>query len=116
MLRALSMFAVVDIIGSQEKVEAGKILRVARIPGKVGETVKFGRVLLTAKDGAVQVGMPYLPGATVEAKVLSEGRGEKIRVFRFKQRKRIRKSKGHRQWWSEIEIVKLPDGAVGASS
>lgn len=110
------MFAVVDIVGFQEKVEAGQKLRVSRIPGKVGETVKFGRVLLAANDGAIRVGMPYLPGATVEAKVLAEGRGEKIRVFRFKQRKRIRKSRGHRQWWSEIEIVKLPDGAVGASS
>ena len=107
MLRALLMFAVVDIVGSQEKVETGQKIRVARMPGKVGEIVTFGRVLLAAKDGSVQVGMPYLPGATVEAKVLSEGREEKIRVFRFKQRKRIRKSRGHRQWWSEIEIVNV---------
>jgi large subunit ribosomal protein L21 len=104
------MFAVVDIVGSQEKVAAGQKLRIARIPGKVGANVTFGRVLLTANDGLVKVGAPYLAGATVEAKVLSEGRGEKIRVFRFKQRKRMRKTRGHRQWWSEIEIVnvKLP--------
>ena len=101
------MFAVVDIVGSQEKVAAGQKLRIARIPGKVGANVTFGRVLLAANDGLVKVGAPYLAGATVEAKVLSEGRGEKIRVFRFKQRKRMRKTRGHRQWWSEIEIVNV---------
>jgi large subunit ribosomal protein L21 len=102
------MFAVVDIAGSQEKVTKGTTLRVPCLPGQEGATVTFDRVLLFSHDGAaVTVGSPYVKGAVVEAKILGNGRGKKITVFTMKHRKRCRKTQGHRQGYTEIEITKV---------
>lgn len=100
-------FAIVDIAGFQEKVAPGMKLRVPRLPAKVGQNVAFERVLLTATDSTVQVGNPYVAGAKIEAKILAEGRGEKIHVFKMKRRKRYRRTRGHRQDYTEIEILKV---------
>lgn len=99
-------FSIVEIAGFQEKVTLGMKLRVPLLPAKDGQTVSFERVLLVAEDTKVQVGTPYVAGATVEAKILGEGRHDKIRVFKMKRRKRYRRTAGHRQDFTEIEIVK----------
>lgn len=102
------MFAVVDIAGFQEKVSEGDSLEVPTLDAKEGATVKFDKVLLIAKsDDDVKIGEPYVSGATVEAKVVSHGRGEKIRVFKMKRRKRYRRTQGHRQGYTQIEIAKI---------
>lgn len=100
------MFAIVDIAGFQEKVEKGSKLRVPTLSEKEGGTVTFEKVLLVAKsDDDVTVGTPTVSGASVEAKILSHGRGDKIRVFKMKRRKRYRRDKNHRQGFTEIEVT-----------
>ncbi len=99
------MFAIVDIAGFQQRVSPGAKIRVPKLPLKIGDSVTFDRVLLRGNDQKVDVGTPYVTGASVQAKVLGEGRGEKIRVFKMKRRKRYRRTQGHRQWYTEIEVI-----------
>ena len=101
------MFAVVDIKGFQEKVTEGQKLQIPRIVGEAGTKVVFDQVLLLSKDSTVTVGMPNVAGVSVEAKVLEHTRGDKIRVVKQRRRKRYRRVKGHRQEYTEIEIVKI---------
>lgn len=100
-------FAIVDIAGFQEKVTPGMKLRVPKLPHKPGETVTFAQVLLHAEGDAVRVGTPYVAGAAVQAKVVAEGKGEKIRVFKMKRRKRYRRTRGHRDEYTEIAVTKV---------
>ena len=101
------MFAIVAIKGFQEKVAEGQKLRIPRINEETGAKVVFNEVLLLAKDAGVTVGKPNVAGASVEAKVLAHTRGDKIRVVKQRRRKRYRRVKGHRQEYTEIEIVKI---------
>jgi large subunit ribosomal protein L21 len=100
-------FAVVDIAGFQEKVSKGSKLRVPTLEGKKdGDSVTFDNVLMYAKsEKDVSVGKPYVEGASVSAKITGSGRGEKIRVFKMKHRKRTRRTQGHRQNYMEIEVT-----------
>lgn len=106
------MFAIVDIAGFQEKVTEGDLLKVPTLDTEEGKTVRFDKVLLFAKsEDDVQIGAPYVEGAVVEAKVLSHGRDDKIRVFKMKRRKRYRRTQGHRQGHTQIEIGKITVGS-----
>ena len=107
------MFAVVDIAGFQEKVEEGMKLRVPSLKAEPGKSVKFDSVLLIAKtEDDVTVGTPTIPGASVEVTVIEHGRGEKILVRKMKRRKRYRRSQGHRQGYTDIEITKITAGSA----
>ena len=100
------MFAIVDIAGFQEKAEKGMKLKVQRLEAKEGDTVTFEKVMLLADGDTVMVGKPFVAGATVEAKILQQGRDEKIVVRKFKRRKRFHKIvRGHVQRYTEIEIT-----------
>lgn len=103
------MFAIVDIAGFQEKVEQGMKLRVPSLDAAEGSSVTFSNVLLVSSDGdRATIGTPAVAGATVEAKVLKHGLGDKIVVRKFKRRKRYHKVlRGHRQGFTEIEIVAI---------
>ncbi|MDR1592418.1 MAG: 50S ribosomal protein L21 [Prevotellaceae bacterium] len=106
------MYAIVEILGQQFKVEAGKRLFVHRMnEAERGSSVEFERVLLLDNDGAVKVGVPTVQGAKVVAEVLSHVRGDKVLVFHKKRRKGHRKLNGHRQDFTELlikEIVAKP--------
>jgi len=105
------MFAVVSIAGFQEKVSQGEKLRVPLLKADPGKSVMFDKVYLIAKsDSDVAIGTPYVSGASVEAKVIEHGKGEKIRVLKMKRRKRYRRVKGHRQGYTDIEVVKISVG------
>ncbi|MDD5751430.1 MAG: 50S ribosomal protein L21 [Candidatus Peribacteraceae bacterium] len=102
------MFAVVDIAGFQEKVEEGMKLTVPLLKAEAGAKVTFDKVYLVAKsESEATVGTPVVAGASVEAKVLSQGKGDKIRVFKMRRRKRYRRVHGHRQDFTEIEVTKI---------
>ncbi|MBI2635872.1 50S ribosomal protein L21 [Candidatus Peregrinibacteria bacterium] len=101
------MFAIVEIAGFQEMAEKGARLRVPLIASGVGQNVAFGNVLLVADGADVRVGTPLVVGACVEAKILGHGRHDKVRVQKFKRRKRYRRVKGHRQDYTEVEVVKI---------
>jgi large subunit ribosomal protein L21 len=100
------MFAIVDIAGFQEKAEKGMKLKVQKLDAKVGDSVKFEKVLLLSSGSDATVGKPYVSGASVTAKVLAHSKGEKIVVRKFKRRKRYHKIlRGHRQDYTEIEVT-----------
>ena len=101
------MYAIVEIAGQQFKVEAGKKLYVHRLKDEVGASVSFDKVLLTDNEGAVKVGVPYLEGASVTAKVLDHLKGNKVIVFKKKRRKGYQKKNGHRQCLTQIQIESI---------
>ncbi|HLD63431.1 MAG TPA: 50S ribosomal protein L21 [Candidatus Peribacteraceae bacterium] len=106
------MFAIVDIAGFQEKVQEGDVLHVPTLDAKEGATVTFDQVLLLAKgDDNVTVGQPLVSGVAVTAKVISHGRDAKIRVVKMRRRKRYRRVHGHKQPYTEIEIMKIDVGS-----
>lgn len=101
------MFAVVETGGKQYKVAVGDKVKVEKLAVEAGDAVSLDRVLMIADGENVSVGTPVLEGRAVEAKVLSHGRGEKIRVFKMKRRKGYRRNQGHRQSFTELEITSI---------
>ena len=101
------MFAIVEIGGKQYKVSPGDKLKVEKLETAEGGSVNFDKVLLTADGEKIAIGSPYVSGATVEGKVVRQGRNKKIIVFKYSSKTRYRKKKGHRQYFTEVEIVKV---------
>lgn len=101
------MYAIVEIAGSQVKVAKNQKVAVPLLASAVGSTVKFEKVLLKADDTKTTVGSPYLTGSFVEAKVISHDKDDTVIVFKKKKRKGYRVRKGHRQPFTQIEIVKV---------
>lgn len=106
------MHAVIRTGGKQYYVAAGDILEVDKLEGNVGDNITLADVLLLAGAGDVTVGQPTVAGATVTAKITGQHRGQKIRVFRYRPKKRIRVRKGHRQYLTRLHIqsIRLADG------
>jgi large subunit ribosomal protein L21 len=98
------MYAVIKTGGKQYKVSAGQKLKVESIVAEVGSEIVLDQVLLVADGDNVTTGTPLVAGATVKAKVVSHGRGEKIKIFKLRRRKHFRKTLGHRQNYTEIQI------------
>lgn len=101
------MYAVIVTGGKQYKVSEGDTLFVEKLNVEEGEAVTFDQVLLTGDGENVNVGAPTVSGATVEAKVVKNGRGKKIYVFKMKRKKNERKKNGHRQPYTKVEITKI---------
>ncbi len=99
------MYAVVKTGGKQYRVSAGEKVKVEQIPADIGAEIVLGEVLMVADGEAVKMGTPLVAGASVKAKVLAHGRGEKVRIFKLNRRKHYRKTQGHRQNYTEIEIL-----------
>jgi large subunit ribosomal protein L21 len=99
------MYAVIESGGKQYRVAPGDVIQVEKLDAAEGQTVDLNQVLLVSDDQGVRVGNPTLTGATVTAKVKGHGRGDKIRVFKMRRRKHYRKTTGHRQYYTEIEIT-----------
>ena len=104
------MYAVIQTGGKQYRVKSGEQLKVELLAAEVGATVSFDRVLMLGEGDGVRVGAPFLDGAAVKATVVSQGRGEKIRIFKLRRRKHYAKTQGHRQGFTEVRI----DEIVGA--
>jgi large subunit ribosomal protein L21 len=102
------MYAIVEILGQQFKVEAGKRLFIHRMAeADRGAVVEFDKVLMIDNEGAITVGAPVVAGAKVICEVLSHVRGEKVIVFHKKRRKGYRKRNGHRQDFTELFIKEI---------
>ena len=99
------MYAVVKTGGKQYRVSAGEKLRIEQITADVGQEILLEEVLLVADGDALKMGTPLISGAKVKAKVLKHGRGDKVQIFKMRRRKHYRKSQGHRQNYTEIEIL-----------
>lgn len=107
------MHAVIRTGGKQYYVTAGDILEVDKLAGNIGDTLVLSDVLLLAGSGNVTVGQPTVDGAAVTAKITGQYRGNKIMVFRYRPKKRIRVRKGHRQYLTRLHIqtIRLADGS-----
>ncbi len=101
------MYAIVEIAGQQFKVEEGKKIFVHRMDAAEGDNVEFEKVLLLDIDGAVTVGEPVIENTVVEGKVLAHARGDKVIIFKKKRRKGYQKRSGHRQDFTQVEILTI---------
>lgn len=101
------MLAVIKTGGKQYIVEAGKKIKIEKLEGEVGQTITLSNVLLIDDGKDINIGQPEVKGAFVEAKILRQGRARKIIIFKFKPKKRERRKKGHRQSFTELEIVSV---------
>ncbi len=100
------MFAVIKSGGRQYKVSVGETLEVNRLPVEDGAQVLFDEVLLISDAEGAMVGTPFVPNASVVTTAVKQARGEKLIVFRYKPKKRIRHRKGHRQ---ELTVLSIDD-------
>ncbi|MEA1909700.1 MAG: 50S ribosomal protein L21 [Patescibacteria group bacterium] len=103
------MKAVIRTGGKQYFVSEGDVLTIERLENKDGDKVIFKEVLLVAdeKGKDVKIGKPLVEGAKVEAELIENLKGDKIKVFKMKRRKRYRRTQGHRQQLSHIKITKI---------
>ena len=99
------MYAVIKTGGKQYRVSAGEKLKVEQLPAEVGAEVVLDQVLLIADGDTVKMGTPLLAGAQIKARVIGHGRGDKVRIFKLNRRKHYRRTMGHRQNYTEIEIL-----------
>ena len=102
------MFAIVQAGGRQEKMSPGAVIAVDRLAAEPGAEITFDKVLLvTAEDGNVQAGAPYVSGASVTAVVEAQTLGKKIRVFKMKRRKQYRRTQGHRTRQTQVRVTAI---------
>ncbi|EOV1174233.1 50S ribosomal protein L21 [Vibrio fluvialis] len=99
------MYAVFQSGGKQHRVSEGQTLRLEKLDVETGATVEFNKVLLVANGEEVKVGAPLVEGGKVTAEVVQHGRGDKIKIVKFRRRKHSRKQQGHRQWFTEVKIT-----------
>lgn len=104
------MYAVIKTGGKQYRVREGDTLRVEKLAAEAGAKVQFDQVLMVGEGDDVKVGTPYVSGTQVSATVLAQGRGDKIKVVKFKRRKNYLRRNGHRQSFTEVEITKIGAG------
>ncbi len=98
------MYAVVASGGKQYKVKKGEILKVEKMPGEIGSSVSFDKVMMLADDDNVNIGTPLLTDVEVIGHIVEQGKAKKIIVFKYKRRKRYRRKQGHRQQYTAIQI------------
>lgn len=98
------MYAVIKTGGKQYRVAAGDKVKIEKLAGDVGSKVVIDKVLLVADGDKVTIGAPLVAGAKVNATVVSHGRGDKVMIFKMRRRKHYRKTQGHRQSFTEIQI------------
>jgi large subunit ribosomal protein L21 len=101
------MYAIIETGGKQYLVAKGDSLQIEKLEAEVGSDLKFDKVLFTGDDKTYNVGKPYVSGAIVEAKVTKQGRDRKIHILKYKAKSKYRRSAGHRQHYTEIEITKI---------
>ena len=104
------MYAVIKTGGKQYRVAAGDRLNVETLPVEPGNDIEFEHVLMLAEGDAVDVGAPFIAGARVTAKVIEHGRGDKVRIVKFKRRKHYKRQMGHRQNYTRVEITGVARG------
>src|SRR6056297_542483 len=100
-----SMYAVIKSGGKQYRVQEGQTLKLEKLEVPTGDTIEFDEVLLVGNDEDVTVGAPLVDGAKVSAEVVSHGRGDKVKIIKFRRRKHSMTRKGHRQWFTEVKIT-----------
>ena len=100
------MYAIVNTGGKQYKVAEGDVLFIEKLPQEAGDAIKFDKVLAVLGDEP-KFGAPVVEGASVDASVVKNGKGKKVRVYKYKAKKGYHKRQGHRQPYTKVEIGKI---------
>lgn len=98
------MYAIIETGGKQYQVAEGDILFIEKLDAAQDEAIIFDKVIAVTKNEGLSVGVPYVNGAKVEAKVLKNGKARKITVFTYKSKKSEKKKQGHRQPYTQVRI------------
>ena len=98
------MYAIIESCGKQYKVSEGDVVFFEKLDAEEGKKVKFDNVVLVSNDGNIEVGAPYVKGVKVEGKVVAHGKAKKILVYKYKAKKNYRRTQGHRQPYTKVEI------------
>ncbi len=102
------MYAIIQTGGKQYRVAPGDVLRVERLPGERGDEVQLDQVLLVTSDGGeVQVGTPLVANASVKGQIVRQGKAKKVLVFKKKRRKGYKRTQGHRQLFTAVQIQEI---------
>lgn len=101
------MYAVFKSGGKQHRVEEGQIVKLEKLPVDVGADIEFDEVLMVSNGDDIKVGEPLIKGAKIQAKVLEQGRHDKIKIIKFRRRKHYDKQAGHRQYYTAVKIEKI---------
>ena len=101
------MYAIIESCGKQYKVTEGDVVFFEKLEVEEGKKVTFDNVVLVSDDKKVEVGAPYVKGVKVEGKVVSHGKGKKVLVYKYKAKKNYRRTQGHRQPYTKVEITKI---------
>ena len=101
------MYAIIESCGKQYKVSEGDVVFFEKLDAEEGKKVTFENVVLVSDEGKVEVGAPYVKGVKVEGKVVSHGKGKKIIVYKYKAKKNYRRTQGHRQPYTKVEITSI---------
>ena len=101
------MYAIIESCGRQYKVSEGDVVFFEKLEAEEGKKITFDKVILVSDGKKVEVGTPYVKGIKVEGKVVSHGKGKKILVYKYKAKKNYRRTQGHRQPYTKVEITKI---------
>ncbi len=101
------MYAVIETGGKQYQVSEGDVVFVEKLGVEADETVTFDKVVALGADDGIKVGTPYVEGASVDAKVVKNGKSKKITVFTYKPKKGEKRKKGHRQPYTQVRIESI---------
>ena len=110
------MYAIIESCGKQYKVAEGDVVFFEKLDVEEGKKVTFDNVVLVSDDKKVEVGAPYVKGVKVEGKVVSHGKGKKILVYKYKAKKNYRRTQGHRQPYTKVEITKISTATAKAET
>ena len=105
------MYAIIESCGKQYKVAEGEVVFFEKLDAEEGKKVTFDKVVLVSDEGKVKVGNPYVKGVKVEGKVVAHGKAKKIIVFKMKAKKNYRRTQGHRQPYTKVEITSIKTAA-----
>ncbi|WP_312111697.1 50S ribosomal protein L21, partial [Pantoea septica] len=87
------------------RVSEGQTVRLEKLDIATGETIEFDQVLMIANGEDVKIGAPLVSGGVIKAEIVAHGRGEKVKIVKFRRRKHYRKQAGHRQWFTDVKIT-----------
>ena len=101
------MYAVIMTGGKQYRVTEGDVINGEKLEAEAGKTLTIKEVLAVEKDGEINVGTPYVSGASVKAEVVEHGKGQKVVIYKYKAKKDSKKKQGHRQPYTQLQIKSI---------
>ena len=104
------MYAVIKSGGKQHRVIEGETLRLEKLEIPTGEVIDFEQVLMVGEGADVKIGAPHVEGSRVSAEIVAHGRGDKVKIIKFRRRKHSRTQQGHRQWYTDVKIIGISAG------